>query len=88
VTAPASAGGIDLDGYGAAEAIGVTAIDPEDAVLATRLVERCCGPDAPSVLAILGLDAVPGPGPRREPGPRVAPDSFRRATKGKGRRHR
>jgi hypothetical protein len=79
---------LDLAGYGAAEAIGVTAIDPEDAALATRLVERTCGPDAPLLLSILGLDEVTVPVPRREPGPRVAPDPFRRRTKGKGRHRR
>jgi hypothetical protein len=79
---------LDLSGYGAAEAIGVTTIDPEDAALATQLVERTCGPDAALVLAILGLDAITVPVPRREPGPRVAPDPFRRRTKGKGRHRR
>ena len=79
---------VDLSGYGAAEAIGVTAIDPEEAALAVRLVERHCGPDAPAVLAILGLDVVHPPVRRRDPGPRVAPDPFRRPTKGKGRRRR
>jgi hypothetical protein len=69
-------------------AFGITVIDPEDARLAARFVERRCGPDVPMVLAILGLDAVSAPAPRREPGPRVAPDTFRRTTKGKGRRHR
>lgn len=79
---------LDLAGYGAAEAIGVTAIDPEDAALAAQLVERTCGPDAPLFLAILGLDTITAPVPRREPGPRAAPDPFRRRTKGKGRHRR
>jgi hypothetical protein len=69
-------------------AFGNTATDPEEAARATRFVERHCGPDAPAVLAILGLDAVSVPAPCREPGPRVAPDPYRRSTKGKGRRHR
>jgi hypothetical protein len=61
------------------EVHGVTTIDPEDAVLATRLVEHHCGLDAPSsVRAILGLDAVHNPDPRQEPGPRAAADTFRR----------
>jgi hypothetical protein len=68
--------------------IGVTAIDPQDAVLAARLVERHCGPDVPAVLAVLGLDTVSVPALRREPGRRVAPDPYRRTTRGKGRRHR
>jgi hypothetical protein len=71
-----------------ARAAGVRATGPGDAALAARLVERHCGPDAPSVLALLGLDAASVPAPRREPGQRVAPDPFRRATKGKRRRHR
>lgn len=63
---------------------GAQAVAPEDAVLAARLVRRCCGPDAPAVLAILGLDTPSAPASRREPGPRVAPHPFRRNTKGKG----
>jgi hypothetical protein len=66
-----------------ATAFGITAADPQDAALAARLVERHCGPDAPLVLAILGLDTPGVPLPRREPGPRVAPHPYRRATKGR-----
>jgi hypothetical protein len=67
---------------------GNTATDPEEAALAARFVQRRCGPDAPAVLAILGLDTAVAPARRSEPGPRVAPDPYRRSTKGKGRRHR
>jgi len=67
-----------------ATAFRVTAPGPEEAELAARLVERHCGPDTPAVLAALGLDAATAPAPRREPGPHVAPDPFRRATKWKG----
>jgi hypothetical protein len=69
---------------------GVTAVDPQDAALAARFVQRHCRPDTQAVLAILGLDApvAPPPVPRREPGPRVAPDPYSRPVKGKGRRHR
>jgi hypothetical protein len=68
--------------------ITITGIGPQDAALAARLVERHCGPDAPAVLAILGLYAVSAPAPRRQPARRAAPDPFRRTTKGKGRRQR
>ena len=55
--------------YGAAEAIGVTAIDPEDAALAAQLaVERTCGPDAPPLLAILGPGRAHRPRFRAAPG--------------------
>jgi hypothetical protein len=64
----------------------VRAIGTEEAVLATRLVKRRCGPDAPAVLAILGLDTVSTPAPPREAAQRAVPNPFRRTTKGKGRR--
>jgi hypothetical protein len=60
-------------------------VDPQDAALAARLVERRCGPDAPAVLAILGLDTAPAsaPAPGPETGRRAVPDTFRRMTRGK-----
>lgn len=67
---------------------GTTGTHPRDAALATRLVKRRCGPDAPLVLAILGLDTPPPPAPRREPGQRAVPNPFRRSTKGKGKGRR
>jgi hypothetical protein len=66
-----------------ATAFGATAADPQDAALAARLVERRCGPDAPLVLAILGLDTPGVQLPSREPGTQVTPHPYRRATKGR-----
>jgi hypothetical protein len=65
---------------------GDTAVNQEDAALAARLVERHCGPDTALVLAILGLDKPGVPAPRRQPGPRVALNPFRRPTAGRRRR--
>jgi hypothetical protein len=66
--------------------VGNTAANQEDAALAARLVQRHCGPDAALVLAILGLDKPADPTPRRQPGPRIAPNLFRRPTAGRRRR--
>jgi hypothetical protein len=62
-----------------------TAVNQEDAALAARLVQRHCGPDAALILAILGLDKPAVPAPRRQPGPRIAPNLFRRPTAGRRR---
>jgi hypothetical protein len=63
-----------------------TTVNQENAALAARLVQRHCGPDAALVLAILGLDKPVVPAPDRQPGPRVAPNPFRRPTAGRRRR--
>lgn len=52
--------------------LDITAVSQENAALAARLVERCCGPAAPTVLAMLVLDAASTPAPARQPGQRAA----------------
>ena len=82
--------GMDLTGYGAAEAIGFTGIPPVHWVAAELFIAGHARDLAEQreVTQALGLDRAPSFAARPEPGPRVAPDPFRRSTKTKGRRRR
>jgi hypothetical protein len=82
--------GMDLTGYGATEAIGFTGIPPVHWVAAELFVADHARDLAEQreVTQALGLDRAPVFAARPEPGPRLAPDPFRRASKGKGRRRR
>jgi hypothetical protein len=82
--------GMDLTGYGAAEAIGFTGIPPVHWVAAELFIAGHARDLAEQreVTQALGLDRAPVFAARPEPGPRAVPDPFRRASKGKGRRRR
>ena len=82
--------GMDLTGYGAAEAIGFTGIPPVHWIAAELFIAGHARDLAEQreVTEALGLDRAPVFAARPEPGPRVAPDPFRRSTKGKGRGRR
>jgi hypothetical protein len=82
--------GLDLSGYGAAEAIGFTGIPPAHRVAAELFIAGHARDLAEQreVTQALGLDQAPVLAARPGPGPRAVPDPFRRSTKGKGRRRR
>lgn len=82
--------GLDLSGYGATEAIGFTGIPAVHRVAAELFIADRARDLAEQreVTEALGLDRVPAFTARPEPGPRAAPDPFRRPTKGRGRRRR
>ena len=82
--------GMDLSGYGPTEAIGFTGIPAVHWVAAELFIAGHARDLAKQreVTEALGLDRAPVFAARPEPGPRVAPDPFRRPAKSRGRGRR